>query len=210
MNAPEIMPSSLLDISQFAARRARLGQRLIAAGGGVAIIPTAPERPRNRDTEFPYRHDSYFYYLTGFREPESVLVLIAGDKVAGTPVNTVRSVLFCRAKHEEREIWDGFRYGPDGARETFGFNEAFSIEELNTKLPDLIGNQPALWYSLGHDSLWDNRIVEALNTVRANSRSGVRTPADVRDVRVHLDEMRLFKDANEIATMRQAAEISGR
>src|SRR5881398_2653134 len=86
----------------FAERRARLAQRM---GRGIAIIPTAPERARNRDSHYPYRFDSYFYYLTGFIEPESVLVLIAGSEPRG--------ILFCRDKDKEREIWDGFRYGPD-------------------------------------------------------------------------------------------------
>ena len=93
------------------------------AGGGVALVPTAPEVPRNRDSLFPYRHDSYFYYLSGFPEPEAVVALVAGP-------DGDRHVLFCREKNEEREIWDGFRYGPDAAREIFGFDEAHPISEL--------------------------------------------------------------------------------
>ena len=80
---------------------------------GIAVIPTAPELIRNRDSHYPYRFDSYFFYLTGFTEPESVLVLIAGQKQ--------RSILFCRDKDIEREIWDGFRYGPEAAKVEFGF-----------------------------------------------------------------------------------------
>jgi Xaa-Pro aminopeptidase len=188
-------------LSAIATRRARLAERLRAAGGGVAIIPTAPERRRNSDTEYAYRFDSYFHYLTGFTEPESVLILVVGD--------STRSVLFCRSKNPEREIWDGFRFGPEAAREVFGFDEAFAIEELGAKLPELIGNQPALWYSLGHDAANDARVLEALNTVRMQGRSGIIAPADIRDVRVPLNEMRLIKDAVEIASMRRAAEISG-
>ena len=85
-------------------------------GGGVAIIPTAPEVMRNADADYPYRHDSYFYYLTGFTEPEATLVLIAGA--------TDQAILFCREKNEEREIWDGYRYGPAAAKEKFGFDAA--------------------------------------------------------------------------------------
>ena len=93
-------------------RRERLAQAL---GAGVAVVPTAPERIRNRDTHYPYRFDSHFYYLTSFAEPEAVLVLVSG-----------KSILFCREKNAEREIWDGFRYGPEAARERFGFDEALA------------------------------------------------------------------------------------
>ncbi|MEO8487964.1 MAG: aminopeptidase P N-terminal domain-containing protein, partial [Betaproteobacteria bacterium] len=86
------------------------------SGGGVALVPTAPEVARNRDSLYPYRHDSYFYYLTGFPEPEAVVALVCGD-------DGDRHLLFCREKNLEREIWDGFRYGPDAAREIFGFDE---------------------------------------------------------------------------------------
>lgn len=172
-----------------------------AAGGGVAVIPTAPERVRNRDTTFPYRADSYFHYLTGFPEPEAVLVLIAGDKP--------QSILFCREKDIEKEIWDGFRYGPAGACETFGFDAAHPIGEFDAKLAELLADQPALWYSLGHDAAWDLRISQALNTVRNQTRAGKRAPNVIHDVRATLDEMRLVKDTHEIALMRKAAAIAG-
>ena len=119
MNAPSL-PS--VDTTPFRARRARLLQRMQAAGGGVAILPTAPERVRNRDAHYAYRHDSYFYDLTAFREPEAVVVLVAGKET--------KQILFCREKNEEREIWDGYRWGPDAAREAFGFDEAWTIGDL--------------------------------------------------------------------------------
>ncbi|HQR04293.1 MAG: aminopeptidase P N-terminal domain-containing protein [Proteobacteria bacterium] len=186
-----------MNITPFQARRANLLSRMDA---GLAIIPTAPEKLRNRDTHYGYRADSYFHYLTGFPEPEAVLLLIAGD--------TPRSLLFCRDKDVEREIWDGFRYGPAGACEAFGMNEAFSISEFDGKLAELLADQPALWYSLGHDPAWDTRISSALNAVRAQSRSGRRAPAALLDIRSVLDEMRLIKDGHEIATMQRAAAIS--
>jgi Xaa-Pro aminopeptidase len=198
------MPApNTVTLSAIAARRARLSQRIAALGGGVAIIPTAPERRRNRDTEYAYRFDSYFHYLTGFAEPESMLVMVVG-------VDSTRSILFCREKNEEREIWDGFRYGPGAACEIFGFDEAYPIETFAARLPELIGNQTALWYSLGYDVAQDGRVFDALNPVRAQGRSGVQAPADVRDVRALLDEMRLIKDPVEIDRMRSAAAISGR
>lgn len=186
-----------MDITPFAERRRRLMQRM---GSGIALLPTAAEKLRNRDTTYPYRADSYFHYLTGFTEPEAVVVLVAGD--------APRSILFCRDRDPDKEIWDGYRYGPEGAREAFGFDAAHPIGELEATLPELIANQPALWHSVGFDAAWDQRIAAALNAVRAQSRSGKRAPAVIHDLRAVLDEMRLIKDAHEIATMRRAAAIS--
>ncbi|ATE59036.1 Xaa-Pro aminopeptidase [Thauera sinica] len=198
MNAPTEAPT--LDIAPFRARRERLLARMDAVGGGVAILPTAPERTRNRDTHYPYRHDSYFHYLTGFREPEAVVVLVAGAEP--------KQILFCRQKDEEREIWDGFRHGPDAACELFGFDEAWSVGDLERRLPDFLANQPVLWCGLGYDNEWDGKVMAALNAVRASARTGVTPPHSVRDLRADLDEMRLIKDASELATMRNAGRIS--
>jgi Xaa-Pro aminopeptidase len=189
--------NTALDASVYARRRARLAARL---GNGVAIVPTAPECLRNRDAHYPYRYDSYFYYLTGFREPEAVLVLVGGE--------TPRSMLFCREKNAEREIWDGFRYGPEAAREAFAFDEACSITELDARMPDLLADRPAVQVHLGSDPLWDGRVLGWVNAVRGRARSGVAAPGDLRDVRVLLDEMRLIKDGHEVALMRRAGDIS--
>lgn len=195
-----------LDTQPFQQRRARLIQRMQAAGGGVAVIPTAPERTRNRDAQFPYRPDSYFQYLTGFNEPEAALVIVA--TAANTNDAAAQTILFCREKHAEREIWDGFRYGPEAARDAFAVDAAQAIDSFDTQLAELLADQPALWFSLGHDAEWDARIVKALNAVRAQTRAGKRAPAVLRDVRVELDAMRLIKDAAEVALMRRAGEIS--
>jgi Xaa-Pro aminopeptidase len=186
-----------LDASVYARRRARLAARL---GNGVAIVPTAPECLRNRDAHYPYRYDSYFYYLTGFREPEAVLVLVGGE--------TPRSMLFCREKNAEREIWDGFRYGPEAARDAFAFDEACSITELDARMPDLLADRPAVQVHLGSDPVWDGRVLGWVNAVRGRARSGVAAPGDLRDVRVLLDEMRLIKDGHEVTLMRRAGDIS--
>ncbi len=185
------------DLSHFWQRRQQLLHRMNA---GVAIIPTAPEAVRNRDSHYPYRFDSYFYYLTGFDEPESVLILVAGAKP--------KSVLFCRDKDLEREIWDGFRYGPEGARVFFGVDEAYSIGRLDELAPQLLANQPRLHYALGADAHWDGRVAAWLNGLRLQVRSGVSAPPEINDVRALLDDMRLIKAAEEIATMRAAADIS--
>jgi Xaa-Pro aminopeptidase len=186
-----------LDPILHGARRARLAQ---AMQGGIAVLPTAPERIRNRDTHYPYRFDSHFYYLTGFPEPEAVLVIVAGPQP--------RSLLFCREKNEERETWDGFRFGPRGARERFGLDEAHPISELDAKVAALLGDQPALYYPVGADPEWDARAMGWLNAVRANARAGVGAPERVQDLRALVDEMRLVKDAHELNVMRRAAAIS--
>jgi Xaa-Pro aminopeptidase len=186
----------------YRARRHALLQSMRAhTGGGVALIPTAPEVPRNRDSLYPYRHDSYFYYLSGFAEPDAVIALVAsadGD----------RHVLFCREKNEEREIWDGFRYGPDAAREVFGFDEAHPIAEITTRLPDITADRPAVFTPLGLFPDWDRQVTDLLNEVRGRVRMGVSAPEEVVDVRGALDAMRLVKDEQEMRLMRRAARIS--
>ncbi len=181
----------------YQTRRARLAAQL---GDGIAVIATAPEATRNRDSHYPYRFDSYFYYLTGFTEPDAVVVIIGGD--------TPRSLLFCRDKDETREIWDGFRFGPEAAQEQFAFDTACSISELDNQLPELMGNVGKLAYAVGFNPAWDARMLGWLNTVRGKARQGIRAPTEIIDVRAALDEMRLFKDAPEIATMRRSGQIA--
>ena len=181
----------------YSTRRAAL---LELIGDGIAVIPTAPERVRNRDSHHPYRFDSYFWYLSGFPEPDAVIVLIGGKEP--------RSILFCREKNEEREVWDGFRFGPAAARTSFGFDEAYPIAEVEAKLPELMANRATLWHALGHDASWDTKIVAALNLVRAQTRAGKHAPAEIRDLREALDQMRLLKDEYEARIMRRAAVIA--
>ena len=187
----------MIPIDAYKKRRARLCARM---GEGLAIVPTAPERARNRDSHYPYRFDSYFYYLTGFPEPDAVLVLIAGD--------TPRSILFCRPRSEEREIWDGFRHGPEGAKNTFEFDASYPIEAIDEEMPKLMADRTKLFFTLGAEANWDARATGWLNAVRAQARTGVRAPAEVVDLRALIDEMRLAKDPDELATMRRAAAIS--
>jgi Xaa-Pro aminopeptidase len=186
-----------VDMALYAARRKRLAASMRA---GVAVLPTAPERVRNRDSHYPYRYDSYFYYLTGFAEPEAVLVLVAGE--------APRSILFCRERNPEREIWDGLRYGPERAREQLGFDEAHPIAALDEEMEKLLADQVTLFYPVGADAEWDTRALRWLNRVRDKARAGVSAPDHVQDVRALLDDMRLVKDAHEIGLMRRAAEIS--
>ena len=186
-----------------ASRRARLTDAMRARGGGVAILFTAPEKTRNRDAHYTYRWDSYFYWLTGFPEPEAAVVVVAGASASED-----RTILFCRDKNEEREIWDGWRHGPEFARERFGFDEAFTFDRLDEKLPALLADQPAVWHALGTDAGLDARLRGWLDAVRAQARAGVCAPARAHDLLHVLDEMRLVKDAHELDIMRRAAKIS--
>ena len=182
--------------SSYTSRRAALAAQL--GNGGVAIIPTAPERARNRDADFPFRHDSYFYYLTGFTEPNAWLVIQADG----------RSSLFCQPKDLEREIWDGIRLGPLAAPAALGVNQAFSVAELDAQIPKLLENQTSVWYPFATHETLSAQIDGWLNKVRARVRMGVSCPSAQQDVCVLLDEMRLLKDAHEQDTMRRAAQIS--
>ena len=183
--------------AHFLARRKRLLQTI---DSGVAIVPTAPEVIRNRDAHHPYRFDSYFWYITGFPEPDAVLVLVGGQRP--------KSILFCREKNEEREIWDGFRYGPKAAKAAFGFDAAYPISELDKRLPQLLADRPTLWHAVGHDPAWDGRVNQALNAVRAQARAGIRAPRAIHDLRAELDALRLIKDSAETALQRRAADIA--
>lgn len=187
-------------MSPYFERRARLLAQMQAMGGGVAVIPTSSEAMRNGDADYAYRHDSHFYYLSGFAEPEAVLVLIAGAQPT--------CVLFCRDKDVEREIWDGYRHGPGGAKETFGFDAAYSYARLDEEMAGILSDAPALFYGIGRAPGLEVQVQSWLAAVRAKERSGVRAPAQFHDLHPLIDEMRLFKDEAEVALMRRAAEIS--
>ena len=182
-----------------AQRRARLAAQMAAVGlPGVALLPTAPEATRNRDSHFPFRHDSYFHYLSGFTEPQAWLVIDS----------TGRTTLFCQPKDLEREIWDGYRLGPEAAVAALGVDEAHSVEALNQKMPELLANQAVVWFPFATHKGLETQVDGWLNTVRGRARQGVLCPQQQRDVCALLDEMRLLKDADEQDTMRRAARIS--
>ena len=190
--------------SIYAARRARLAELMRQhTGGGLALIATAPEAFRNRDSDYPYRHDSDFFYLTGFDEPGATLAL----NVSATQHE---SHLFCRPKDPEREIWDGLRLGPEDAPEKLGVDFAHANQALDTKLPELIANQTALYTRLANSAENDRRVRYWIEQVRQQARAGVNAPSQLHDIEALVHEMRLIKSADEIATMRQAAVISAR
>lgn len=184
--------------SVYAQRRARMAAQL--GSNGIALIPTAPERQRNRDSDFLFRHDSYFYYLTGFTEPNAWLV-VTGDG---------QSTLFCQPKDLEREIWDGYRLGPQSAVGALAVQAAFPITELDEQLPKLLENRDTVWFPFAIHQGLEQRVAGWLNQVRARVRYGALCPEQQRDLCAILDEMRLVKDAHEQDIMRRAAAISAR
>jgi Xaa-Pro aminopeptidase len=169
-------------------------------GNGIAFIPTAPEKLRNADTHYPYRFDSHFWYLTGFPEPEAMLVLVGGK--------SPRTILFCREKNLEREIWDGYRYGPEAAQSVFNVDEAYAIDDLEKMAPSLIAGHEDVFYPIGLYPELDKRVIDWLDQLKRQVRSGVRAPSTLKDIRALIDDMRLIKDRAEIRTMKNAAEIA--
>jgi Xaa-Pro aminopeptidase len=183
-------------LTTYQQRRTSLAAQL--GMDGIAIIPTAPEQQRNRDSDFLFRPDSYFYYLCGFTEPHAWLV-ITGDG---------STTLFCQPKDLEREIWDGYRLGPTDAPAALGLDAAWPVTEIDTRLPRMLENRSAVWYPFATHKGLETRVDGWLQAVRGRARFGALCPEQQRDLCGPLDEMRLFKDASEQDTMRRAAQIS--
>lgn len=188
-----------MDKREFARRRKKLMD--MVDRGGIAIQPTAPERIRNRDVYYPYRPDSDFFYLTGFPEPEAVLVLVP-DRPQG------EYILFCREKDPEQETWHGRRAGLEGACEQYGADDAFPISDLDDILPGLLENKERIYYTMGRYQDFDQRVVGWLNRVTSKGRAGVHAPDQFHSVGHYVHEMRMYKSREEIKTMRRAAQIS--
>ena len=191
--------NQLIPVKDFAERRRRLMEQM--APDSIAILPSAPERTRNRDVLHPFRQDSDFQYLTGFGEPEAVLVLIPGREHG-------ESVLFCKERNPEKELWDGFLAGPEGAIERFGLDDAFPIADIDEILPGMIEGRSRLYYPLGKDHNFDTQVMEWVQTLRAKVRSGARPPGEFVALEHLLHDLRLYKSANEIKVMARAGEIS--
>ncbi len=189
----------MLKMTEYAKRRKQLMQQV--GQNGIVILKAAPSVARNHYHEYPFRQNSDFYYLTGFNEPEAVLVLAPKRKNG-------EFILFNRVRDREKEIWDGFRAGQEGARKTYGADEAFSIAELEKRLPDLLEGRAEVHCALGACASFDKIIINAVETVRSKVRSGVEAPSALLDIRPTIHEMRLIKSPAEIALMRKAAEIA--
>ncbi len=184
---------------EFSRRRKQLMAHM--GRGAIAIVPTAPARVRNRDSEFPYRPDSDFYYLTGFAEPEAVAVFVPGRKDG-------EYVLFCRENDPVAEIWNGRRAGIEGAKKTYGADEAYPIAELDNRLPALMEHRERVFYTVGQLPDFDQRVIGWVNELRKRARAGVQTPREFIALDHHLHDMRLFKSNAEARAMRHAANVA--
>ena len=167
----------------------------------IAIIPGAREVTRSRDTEYPFRQNSDLFYMTGFEEPDAVLVLVPGRRQG-------QVVLFCRERDPDMELWNGYRLGPEGAVAYLGVDDAFPIDDLDEILPGLIEGTQRIYYSMGHDDVFDQRVMGWVNQIRKLVRTGAAPPADFTDLAFLLHEQRLIKSAAEVRVMRKAGEIS--
>lgn len=183
---------------EFVRRRRQLGGMIGA--GGIAIIPAASLKKRNRDVEYPFRQDSDFYYLTGFAEPEAVAVLIPGRDQA-------EYVLFCRERDAEREAWDGKRSGPQGAIDDYGADDAFPIDDIDDILPGMLEQCERVFYTMGTHPEFDQRLIEWVRKLRDRSGGNAHSPQEFIALDHHLHDMRLYKSRSEIAAMRKAARI---
>jgi Xaa-Pro aminopeptidase len=186
----------MTDFSPFIQRRRRLLEEI---GQGALVLFAATPTFRNNDVTHEFRQDSDFYYLTGFDEPDAVLVLIGGE--------APRSLIFVNPKDPEREVWDGIRAGVEGAK-ALGFPEALPVTELDEQLPRLLTDRPALMARFGTEPLLDPRLSRALAVARRQVRRGATCPTSVFDVSVLIHEMRRKKDASEVHLLERAVDIT--
>lgn len=184
---------------EFSRRRRNLMAQMEA--NSIAILPSAQMVVRSRDTEYKFRQDSDFAYLTGFREPDSVLVLIPGRKHG-------ECIVFCRERDPQRELWDGLREGPEGVCKNFGADDAFPVNDIDEILPGLLEGKERVYYSMGKRAEFDQQLMHWINLLKSNSRAGSQPPGEFLDLDHLLHDMRLYKSVAEQRVMRTAAQIS--
>ena len=192
------MPS-MIPVKAFAERRRKLMERM--APESIAIIPAAPERVRNRGVLPPFSQAGVFQYLTGFGEPEAVLALIPGREHG-------ESALFCKERNPEKELWDGFLVGPEGAIGRYGLDDAFPISDIDDILPGMIEGRSRVYYPLGKEQHFDGKVREWVKTIRSKGRTVAHPPGEFVSLEHFLHDLRPFESANEIKVMAKAAEIS--
>ncbi|MFT6957585.1 MAG: Xaa-Pro aminopeptidase [Halieaceae bacterium] len=187
--------------SEYARRRKNL--MALMEPNSIAIIPAAREQMRSRDTHFPFRQDSDFYYLSGFQEPDAVLVLIPERRHG-------QFVMFSRDKDPTSELWDGYRAGPEGVCSEYGADDAFPLSDIDDILPGLIEGRDRVYYSMGRSSDFDQQITAWVSSIRSKEASGAVPPGEFTDLDHMLHDLRLLKSAAEIRLMRKAGEITGK
>jgi len=184
---------------EFAKRRHHLME--MTGQGSVVILRAATRKIRNNDVHFPYRQDSDFLYLSGFSEPDAMMVLLPEEKGG-------RSIMFCREKDPHREMWDGAMAGTEGATEKFGFDRAYPMAEMKKRLPRLLHGRERVYYDLGKDPDFDQLLIGWLNEFRSKTRKKFQAPDEITALDHNLHEMRLFKSRAEISAMRKSARIA--
>lgn len=194
-----LSPPATVPEREYQRRRQALMER--AGEDAIFVVPAACERVRSRSSLYPYRQDSDLWYLSGFGEPEAVLVLVPG-RAHG------EHLLFCRERNPDRERWDGPRCGPEAAVARLGFDDAWPIEDLDEILPGLIEGRSRVYYPFGRDSAFDLKLIGWVNRVRANTRLGARPPHEFLELGHLLHELRLFKSPAELKQMRFAAAVA--
>lgn len=195
-----MIKATSISLSEFEQRRLSLIKQM--SDNSIAIFSANSEVTRSNDTEYLFCQDKSFYYLTGFNEPDAVLVLIKAE--------TSKSVLFVQAKDPLAEIWHGRRIGADAAQKEYGVNEAFSLEKIDDLMPEYIANTHSLYFMHGHKQNFDNRIFDWLSNVKSQSRAGVTAPETMIDCSSLVHELRLIKSDAELAIMLEANQISGK
>jgi Xaa-Pro aminopeptidase len=189
----------MIKMTEYAKRRKQLMQQI--GPKGIVILTSANTSRRNGDADYAYRQHSDFYYLTGFDEPEAIAILAPKRKEG-------EFILFNRVRDRTREIWDGIRAGQEGARKTYGANEAYPFADFEKMLPEILENRETIHYAIGANEYFDEMVLSTLNKLRGRIRSGQQAPVAFADVTETIHEMRLIKSPAEIALMRKAAEIS--
>lgn len=196
---PELGNRPQIKMAEYAKRRKALFDQM--ENKSIYILKGANLQYRNSDAEFPFRQNSHFYYLTGFNEPDAVLVLIKEG-------NNEEYILFCREKKKEEEIWTGPRVGVEGAKEKFQATTSFAISELDAKMPILLENKEKIGYSLGHSKEFDEKMVNWVNQVRSKVRKGTHAPETWFDFVHMISAMRLHKSPDEVQQIKEACRIS--
>ncbi|QFU77500.1 Xaa-Pro aminopeptidase [Halioglobus maricola] len=190
-----------MKISNSEYKRRRRNLMALMEPNSIAIIPSARQQLRSRDTEYSFRQDSDFYYLSGFQEPDSVLVLIPGREHG-------EYVVFCPERDPQSELWHGQRAGPDGLCRRFGADDAFPVGDVDDILPGLIEGRERVYYSMGRSSRFDQQIMDWVNTIRSKESTGAVPPGEFTDLDHMLHDLRLIKSAAEQRIMRRAGEIT--
>jgi len=196
---PVVAETPTIAPSEFARRRRRLME--MAGDDAILIVPAAPERIRSNDTHHPYRQDSDFWYLTGFGEPEAVLVLVPGRSAGEV-------LMFCRERDPEREAWDGPRAGPEGAVERYGMDDAYPWADMDEILPRLIEGRSRVFFHFGRDAEFDLKLIGWVKRVRHQMRGNSESPHEFQEIGHLLHELRLFKSSAELAVMRRSCDIA--